>query len=53
MTPQAQRSPEEARAEAPSRSAIEAALDGELREVEEHMVGRTPPYRFVSGESKP
>ena len=31
------RHPEEARAEAPSRSAIKAALDGELREVEEHV----------------
>ncbi|MFH1765503.1 MAG: hypothetical protein ABIF09_15050, partial [Gemmatimonadota bacterium] len=32
------RHPEEARAEAPSRSAIKAALDGKLREVEERVV---------------
>ena len=31
------RHPQEARAEAPSRSAIKAALDGELRTVEEHV----------------
>ena len=31
------RHPQEARAEAPSRSAIKAALDGELREVEEQV----------------